>query len=52
MTNVNEPMTINGFIFRVHNHDTSAKYYEAIRGDVKITSKSLDYLKRKVKKYS
>jgi len=52
MTNVNEPMTINGFIFRVHNHDTSAKYYEAIRGDVVLKSRSLDYLIKKVKKHS
>jgi len=52
MSNVNQPMMINGFTFKVHNHDTSAKYYEAVRGDVVLTSKSLDYLIKKVKKYS
>lgn len=52
MTNANQPMTINGFTFKVLNHDTAAKRYEATRGDVTLTSKSLDYLIKKVKKYS
>ena len=45
-------MVINGFKFYVRQHDTTDKYYEAIRGDVVLTSKSLDYLVKKVKNYT
>jgi hypothetical protein len=45
-------MVINGFKFYVRQHDTAAKYYVAMRGDVVLTSKSLDYLVKKVKKYA
>jgi hypothetical protein len=45
-------MVINGFKFYVRQHDTADKYYVAMRGDVVLTSKSLDYLVKKVKKHA
>jgi len=45
-------MEINGFKFYVRNHDSANKYYEAIRGDVILKSKNLNYLKKMVKNYS
>ena len=45
-------MKINGFTFYVRNHDSAAKYYEAIRGEIILKSKNLDYLKKLAKKYS
>jgi len=47
-------MTINGFTFRViqTGPKISDRRYEAIRGEVILKSKSLDYLKKLAKKYS
>ena len=42
-------MVVNGFKFYSMG-DFSNRWYEARRGDVVITSKSLAYLKKKVKK--
>lgn len=45
-------MTIKGFTFKVCNGDRplSERYYEATNGQVVLTSKSLDYLIKKIKK--
>ena len=47
-----KPMEINGFVFFVRNTELGFdnRYYEAVRGDVILKSKSLQYLKKKVKK--
>lgn len=44
------PLTINGFTFKVYEHNTANKHYQATNGEVTITSKSLQYLIRKIKK--
>lgn len=46
------PMTINGFTFKVCNAEGSfsERFYEATNGQIVLTSKSLNYLIKKVKK--
>lgn len=48
------PLTINGFTFKVLNLDASIseRRYEATNGTIVLTSKSLNYLIKKVKKIS
>lgn len=48
------PMTINGFTFKVCNTERplNERYYEATNGQVVVTSKSLNYLIKKIKKIS
>lgn len=52
MTNVNEPMRVNGFTFKSVDCGPRIedRRYEAHRGELVIKSKSLDYLIKKVKK--
>lgn len=46
------PMTVKGFTFRVCNADRplNERHYEATNGQVVLTSKSLNYLIKKIKK--
>lgn len=47
-------MTINGFTFKLCNGEKSfgERYYQATNGTIVLTSKSLNYLVKKVKKIS
>jgi hypothetical protein len=49
-----EKMTVNGFTFRVikTGPQISDRRYEAIRGEIILKSKNLNYLKKLAKKYS
>lgn len=49
---MNTPLTINGFTFTVCNTSAplSERYYTATNGEVTITSTSLQYLIRKIKR--
>jgi len=53
-TTMTTAMTINGFTFKLCNGEKSfsERYYQATNGTIVLTSKSLNYLVKKVKKIS